>query len=91
MHTYDQEKGYGRYNGGRYSNPKVDELIEASARVLDAAERDKLLVDAMHLALVEDQNIIPLHYQVDLYAVSKKVEMAPRADDYLYFYDMRLK
>ena len=91
VHTYDQEKGYGRYNGGRYSNPKVDELIEASARVLDAAERDKLLVDAMHLALVEDQNIIPLHYQVDLYAVSKKVEMAPRADDYLYFYDMRLK
>lgn len=91
VHTYDKEKGFGRYNGGRYSNAKVDALVETSATVLDAAEREKLLVEAMHLALVEEQNIIPLHYQVDLYAVSKKVEMAPRADNYLYFYDMKLK
>lgn len=91
VHSYDQEKGYGRYNGGRYANAKVDGLIERSARILDAAEREKLLVEAMHLALVEDQNIIPLHYQVDLYAVTQKVEMAPRADNYLYFYDMTLK
>jgi peptide/nickel transport system substrate-binding protein len=91
VHTYDQEKGYGRYNGGRYSNAKVDALIEKSAETLDAKERQKMLIDAMHLALLEDQNIIPLHYQVDLYAVSQKVEMTPRADNYMYFYEMKLK
>lgn len=91
VHSYDQDKGYGRYNGGRYANPEVDALIEKSAKVLDAAEREKLLAEIMHKALLEDQNIIPLHYQVDLYAVSQKVEMTPRADDYLYFYDMKLK
>ena len=91
VHTYDQDKGYGRYNGGRYSNPEVDALIEKSATVLDAEEREKLLIEAMHLALLEEQNIIPLHYQVDLYAVDNKVMMEPRADNYLYFYDMKLQ
>ena len=91
VHTYDQEKGYGRYNGGRYSNEAVDALIEKSSKILDGKEREKLLIEIMHKALLEDQNIIPLHYQVDLYAVSNKVEMTPRADTYLYFFDMKLK
>jgi len=91
VHSYDQEKGYGRYNGGRYANAEVDAVIEKSASVLDSRKREQLLIDAMHLALLEDQNIIPLHYQVDLYAVNNKVEMTPRADNYLYFYDMQVK
>ena len=91
VHSYDQDKGYGRYNGGRYANQAVDAVIEKSATVLDAEKRKKLLIEAMHLALLEDQNIIPLHYQVDLYAVNSKVDMEPRADNYLYFYDMKVK
>jgi peptide/nickel transport system substrate-binding protein len=91
VHTYDPEKGYGRYNGGRYSNKAVDEVIEKTSTVLDAEKREKLLIKAMHMALLDDQNIIPLHYQVDLYAVSQKVEMAPRADNYMYFFDMKMK
>ena len=91
VHTYDQDKGYGRYNGGRYSNKQVDAIIEESSKVLDPEKREQLLIKAMHLALLEDQNIIPLHYQVDLYAVNDKVEMTPRADNYLYFYDMKIK
>ena len=90
VHTYDQDKGYGRYNGGRYSNPGVDAIIERSAKILDADARKKLLIQVMHKALVGEQNIIPLHYQVDLYATAKKVKLAPRADNYLYFYDMKL-
>jgi peptide/nickel transport system substrate-binding protein len=88
VHTYDQEKGYGRYNGGRYSNPEVDALIEESAGILDPNERVKVLQKVLHIALLEDQNIIPLHYQVDLYANSDKLNFQPRADTYLYFYDM---
>jgi peptide/nickel transport system substrate-binding protein len=88
IHTYDDVKGYGRYNGGRFSNKEVDDLIEKSATVLDEKERRAILIKAMNTAL-EDQCVIPLHYQVDLYATSKKVEMAPRADTYLYFYDMK--
>jgi peptide/nickel transport system substrate-binding protein len=91
VHTYDPDAGYGRYNGGRYSNPEVDDLIEESAGTLDEDKRLKQLRKAMHLALLEDQNIIPLHYQVDLYACSSKLDFEPRADSYLYVYDMKFK
>jgi peptide/nickel transport system substrate-binding protein len=91
VHSYDKDKGYGRYNGGRYANAKVDQLIEDSAGVLDKDARLDLLKQAMHIALVEEMNIIPLHYQVDLYAYSKKINFDPRADTYLYFYDISFK
>jgi len=91
VHTYNPELGYGRYNGGRYSNPEVDAMIEKSASILDPEEREQLMIDIMHKALLEEQNIIPLHYQVDLYALSKKVEMQPRADNYMYFFDMKVQ
>jgi peptide/nickel transport system substrate-binding protein len=91
VHTYDADTGYGRYNGGRYSNPKADKLIEQSATIIDADKRLKKLRKITQLALVEDQNIIPLHYQVDLYAYGKHVSFTPRADTYLYFYDLDLE
>ena len=91
VHTYDKEKGYGRYNGGRYSNAEVDELIEKSAGVLDKNERTQMLQKVMDIALAKDQNIIPLHFQVDLYACSKKLDFQPRADNYMYFFDMKFK
>jgi peptide/nickel transport system substrate-binding protein len=91
VHSYDKEKGYGRYNGGRYANAKVDQLIEDSAGVLDKDARLDLLRQAMQIALVEDMNVIPLHYQVDLYAYSKKINFDPRADTYLFFYDISFK
>lgn len=91
VHTYDPDLGYGRYNGGRYSNPDVDAMIVESSSILEADKREQLMKDIMHKALLEEQNIIPLHYQVDLYAMSKKVVMEPRADNYLYFFDMKLQ
>ena len=89
LHSWDDERGYGTYNGGRYANPEVDKLIEASAMMLDEKKRSQVLIKAMHKSLVKDQCIIPLHYQVDLYATKKNLVMSPRADTYLYFYDMK--
>ncbi len=88
LHAFDDERGYGAYNGGRYANPEVDQLIEDSAMIFDEKKREQVLINAMHKSLIEDQCIIPLHYQVDLYATQKNVVMSPRADTYLYFYDM---
>lgn len=91
VHTYDQEKGYGRYNGGRYSNAKVDSLIEKSDVMIDQDERLKLMKEAQRIALQEDQNIIPLHYQVDLYAYNDKITFKPRVDSHLYVFEMSAK
>jgi peptide/nickel transport system substrate-binding protein len=90
-HTYDPERGYGRYNGGRYSNPEVDAIIQESSTVLEPEKREALLIEATHKALLEDQNIIPLHFQVNMYAMEDNLKMSPRADGYLYFFDMEFE
>jgi len=89
VHTHNSETGYGRYNRGRYSNTKVDALIEESAGIMDPAKRLKVLQDAQKLAIVDDQNFIPLHYQVDIYASSKNVKFEPRTDSRIWAYDIK--
>jgi len=88
-HTHDKGKGYGRYNRGRYSNMKVDELIEKAGVTIDEKERLGYLIAAQRIALVEDMSVIPLHYQVDLYASGKNVKFTPRTDSHMYVYDMK--
>ena len=87
-HTHDTDRGYGRYNRGRYSNAKVDQLIESASATVDSDQRLAFMREAQKIALVEDQAFIPLHYQVDLYAKSDKVRFVPRADHYFWYADM---
>jgi peptide/nickel transport system substrate-binding protein len=89
-HTYDTEKGFGRYNRGRYSNPKADELIVAASGTVNPEERLKLMQNAQRIVL-EDQAFIPLQFQEDIYAKSNLLEWKPRADHYMWYYDMKLK
>jgi len=89
VHTYDAETGYGRYNRGRYSNKKVDALIEESAGIMDPAKRLVVLQKAQKLAIVDDQNFIPLHYQVDIYASSKNIKFETRTDSRIWAYDIK--
>ena len=91
VHTHDQDKGYGRYNGGRYSNAEVDRLIEESDVMIDQVKRLELMKKAQKIALQDDQNIIPLHYQVDLYAYNNKINFTPRIDSHLYVFEMSKK
>ncbi len=89
VHSFDKNKGYGRYNRGRYSNAKVDALIEESAGIMDPAERLKVLQKAQKIAIVDDQCFIPLHYQVDIYASSKDIKFEPRIDSRIWVYDIK--
>ncbi len=91
VHSYDKEKGYGRYNRGRYHNPEVDKLIEQSDYTLDPKKRLALMQKAQRIALLQDQNIIPLHFQVDLYAAKKTINFIPRTDTHMYVYDISPK
>lgn len=89
VHSYDKDKGYGRYNRGRFSNSKADALIEESAGIMEPAKRLKVLQEAQKIALVDEQCFIPLHYQVDIYAASKKVHFEPRTDSRIWVYDIK--
>ena len=89
-HTIDKAKGMGRYQCGMYSNPKVDKLIQDSSRTLKQEERVKLMKEAQRIAVVEDQAYIPLHFQVNIHAATKKLKWVPRADNYHIYHEMEL-
>ncbi|MGE0714050.1 MAG: ABC transporter substrate-binding protein [Alphaproteobacteria bacterium] len=78
--TYDPKKGNGPSNRGRYSNPKVDQLLEAALRTVDDAAREKLLQQAAEAAIL-DVGIIPLHYNINNWATRKGFKYEARTDE----------
>jgi peptide/nickel transport system substrate-binding protein len=79
--TFDRDKGMGASNRGRYSNPQVDKLINDALATVDDAKRAELLARATELA-IEDLGIIPLHYQVNTWALRRGFTYKPRTDEY---------
>jgi peptide/nickel transport system substrate-binding protein len=60
--TPNPETGYGQYNSGNYSNPRVDELIIQAQSMVDQEERAKVLQEVERI-LYEDAAFVPLHWQ----------------------------
>ena len=79
--TFDRDKGMGASNRGRYSNPQVDKLINDALATVDDAKRADLLARATEMA-IEDVGIIPLHYQVNTWAMRRGFTYKPRTDEY---------
>ncbi len=78
--TYNRDKGYGTANRGRYSNPKVDALTEDALQTVDDVKREAYLQRATELA-INDTGVIPLHFQVNLWATRDGIIYAPRTDE----------
>jgi peptide/nickel transport system substrate-binding protein len=79
--THDKSKGFGASNRGRFSDPKVDKLVEDALATVDDPKREKLLQEATELAIGKDQAIIPLHYQVNTWATKKGLKYRARTDE----------
>jgi len=79
--TYDKDKGYGTANRGRYSNPKVDTLTEDALQTVDDAKREVYLQRATELAIA-DTGVVPLHFQVNLWATRDGIAYVPRTDEF---------
>lgn len=80
LHTVSKPAGYCCSNRGRFSNVLFDDLLEQSFLTVDRAAREKLLQDAMAIA-VEDVGIIPLHSQVNTWATRKGLSYEARTDE----------
>jgi peptide/nickel transport system substrate-binding protein len=78
--TFDAAKGNGPSNRGRYSNPKVDELLAAALRTVDDAARANLLAQASEAAIL-DVAVIPLHYNINNWATRAGFSYEPRTDE----------
>jgi peptide/nickel transport system substrate-binding protein len=78
--TYNRDKGYGTANRGRYSNSKVDALTEDALQTVDNVKREAYLQRATELA-INDTGVLPLHFQVNLWAARDGIGYAPRTDE----------
>ena len=78
--TYNRDKGFGTANRGRYSNTKVDALTEDALQTVDDVKREAYLQRATELA-INDTGIVPLHFQVNLWATRDGITYVPRVDE----------
>ncbi len=78
--TFDRDKGWGTTNRGRYTNPAFDALVDEALRTVDDAKRGELLAKATIMA-VEDVAWVPLHYQINTWAMKASLKMEARSDE----------
>ena len=81
LHTYDKEAGYGGTNRGRYSNKEFDAVLEEALRTVDRKKHEQLLIKATEIA-IGDLGIIPLHFQVAIWAMRDGLTYTARTDEY---------
>ena len=86
--TFNKDKGWGTANRGRYSNPRLDAVLDQALTTVDDAKREKLLQQATEIG-IGDLGIIPLHHQVNLWATRKGVVYTPRTDERTFAHEFR--
>ncbi len=87
IHTRDAERGFGAWNGTRFSDVSMDILLESTAGIVDQGKRLQVIQDLNKMAMVDKIAWIPLHYQQDMYAIQKGkgIKFQPRADRWIIF------
>jgi peptide/nickel transport system substrate-binding protein len=78
--SWNAERGMGTANRGRYSNPALDTMIDQALRTLDDGAREKIVQQAMALAM-DDIPVIMLHLQKNIWATRKNLSYEPRVDE----------
>ena len=78
--TFSKEKGWGPSNRGRYSNPKMDAVLDKALMTVDDKARQALLAEASEIG-IGDLGIIPIHYQINTWATKKGLTYLARTDE----------
>ncbi len=88
--TFSRDKGLGQANRGRYSNPKMDAVLEEGMFTVDDAKRQKLFQQATEIA-IGDMGVVPLYHQVNLWGTRKGIVYTPRTDERTLAHEFRLQ
>jgi peptide/nickel transport system substrate-binding protein len=81
VHTYSTD-GAGTFNGGRYSNPQLDRVIDSIRIEPDIARRRQLVGDALRL-MRSDLPLIPLYRRTLTWAMRPEISVAQWPSDIL--------
>jgi peptide/nickel transport system substrate-binding protein len=79
LHTWDKDGG-GTFNGGRYSNARLDALIDTVRTELDPERRRALVATALKLAS-DDIAYVPLYRRTLSWVMQKNVHVVMLPDD----------
>ena len=88
--TTNADKGQGAWNWARYSNPKLDLLVERALASVDEKSREALAREASALAY-SDMALIPLYHQVATWAMKQNINYVPRTDEYTFAHNFKLQ
>jgi len=86
--TPDRAKGMGTTNSGKHSNKEMDAKLEEALVTIDDAKREALLADASKILMAE-HGIIPVHFEVSVWAMRKGLTYAGRADQNTFGFDVK--
>ncbi len=82
------EKGRGAvFDPSRYANPKIDEIIERSLSIVDTPAREAVYREAERMAM-PDYPVIPLHHQVNVFAMRKGLAFHMRMQEGIRAWDV---
>jgi peptide/nickel transport system substrate-binding protein len=84
-----ERSGDGEANYGRYSNPKLDALIDRMKTETDMAKRDAIIRDALVIQR-EELPVLPLAQVVVAWAMRKNVEGSFAPNNLPYFYRFKV-
>ncbi|RAI57581.1 ABC transporter substrate-binding protein [Roseicella frigidaeris] len=72
--TPDPPRGRGtRPRPSHYSNPELDRMIDRALTVMDTEAREKAYWDVIRIGYVRDLGVIPIHHQVNIWAMRKGI------------------
>ncbi|HEA65844.1 MAG TPA: ABC transporter substrate-binding protein [Desulfobacterales bacterium] len=80
IHGCPSDTGSGKFNLGRYCNPKVDALAVKILSETDQAKRNAMIEEAWTMT-INDISYIPLHQQALAWGVRNNVELKQRPDN----------
>jgi peptide/nickel transport system substrate-binding protein len=78
--TPNTDMGNGAWNWGRFSNRKLDQLVERALDTVDEKKREAIAREASALAATEVA-IIPLYHQIVTWAMKKNISYEARTDE----------
>jgi len=88
--SIDPAKGWGGWNWGKYSNPKLDELVMGALTAPSAAKRQETAQRAMALAM-KDYAALPTHYQLATWGMRANLDYAGRIDEFTFAHQVKPK
>ncbi|WP_213308559.1 ABC transporter substrate-binding protein [Paraburkholderia sacchari] len=78
--TVDAKKGLGASNWGHYSNPAVDQALDAATAEFDEGKREAILRHSVEI-VSNDVGVIPLFHYQNVWAARKGLKVSPYTSD----------